>query len=49
MPMITSPDNQKLKEIRKLARSRKRTDRFIAEGEDLVGAPEHVDLSLIHI
>jgi RNA methyltransferase, TrmH family len=36
--MITSPDNQKLKEIRKLARSRKRTDRFIAEGEDLVGA-----------
>ena len=36
--MITSPDNQKLKEIRKLARSRKRTDRFIAEGEDLVEA-----------
>ena len=36
--MITSPDNQKLKEIRKLARSRKRTDRFIAEGEDLIGA-----------
>jgi RNA methyltransferase, TrmH family len=35
--MITSPDNQKLKEIRKLARSRKRTDRFIAEGEGLVG------------
>jgi RNA methyltransferase, TrmH family len=44
-PVITSPDNQKLKEIRKLARSRKRTDRFIAEGEDLVGAgwePEYV-------
>jgi TrmH family RNA methyltransferase len=43
--MITSPDNQKLKEIRKLARSRKRTDRFIAEGEDLVEAawePEYV-------
>jgi RNA methyltransferase, TrmH family len=43
--MITSPDNQKLKEIRKLARSRKRTDRFIAEGEDLVNAgwePEYV-------
>jgi len=36
--MITSPDNQKLKEIRKLARSRKRTDLFIAEGEDLVEA-----------
>jgi TrmH family RNA methyltransferase len=43
--MITSPDNQKLKEIRKLARSRKRSDRFIAEGEDLVEAawePEYV-------
>ena len=43
--MITSPDNQKLKEIRKLARSRKRTDLFIAEGEDLVAAawePEYV-------
>jgi RNA methyltransferase, TrmH family len=43
--MITSPDNQKLKEIRKLARSRKRTDRFIAEGEDLVEAgwePEYI-------
>ena len=36
--MITSPDNQKLKEIRKLARSRKRSDLFIAEGEDLVDA-----------
>ena len=36
--MITSADNQKLKEIRKLARSRKRSDRFIAEGEDLVNA-----------
>ena len=43
--MITSPDNQKLKEIRKLARSRKRSDLFIAEGEDLVDAawePEYV-------
>jgi TrmH family RNA methyltransferase len=43
--MITSPDNQKLKEIRKLARSRKRSDLFIAEGEDLVNAawePEYV-------
>ena len=36
--MITSPDNQKLKQIRKLARSRKRSDLFIAEGEDLVDA-----------
>ena len=47
MPMITSPDNQKLKEIRKLIRSRKRSDLFIAEGEDLVDAaagwePEYV-------
>jgi TrmH family RNA methyltransferase len=43
--MITSPDNQKLKEIRKLARSRKRSDLFIAEGEDLVDMawePEYV-------
>jgi TrmH family RNA methyltransferase len=43
--LITSPDNQKLKEIRKLARSRKRSDLFIAEGEDLVDAgwePEYV-------
>jgi RNA methyltransferase, TrmH family len=45
MPMITSPDNQKLKEIRKLVRSRKRSDLFVAEGEDLVEAawePEYV-------
>ena len=44
-PMITSPDNQKLKEIRKLVRSRKRSDLFVAEGEDLVEAgwePEYV-------
>jgi RNA methyltransferase, TrmH family len=43
--MITSPDNQKLKEIRKLARGRKRTELFIAEGEDLVDVawePEYV-------
>jgi TrmH family RNA methyltransferase len=38
--LITSTDNQKLKEIRKLARSRKRTDLFIAEGEDLVASAE---------
>jgi TrmH family RNA methyltransferase len=36
--MITSPHNQKLKEIRKLAAGRRRTDLFIAEGEDLVEA-----------
>jgi len=43
--MITSPDNQKLKEIRKLTRSRKRSELFVAEGEDLVEAgwePEYV-------
>lgn len=38
--MITSPDNQHLKQIRKLARRRERdrTRLFIAEGEDLLGA-----------
>ena len=40
--MITSPDNQQLKEIRKLAdkRHRARTGLFVAEGEDLVEAAE---------
>jgi TrmH family RNA methyltransferase len=38
--MITSPDNEKLKRIRKLAakRERERTNLFVAEGEDLVEA-----------
>jgi RNA methyltransferase, TrmH family len=38
--MITSPDNDKLKTIRKLARrrERERTGLFVAEGEDLVAA-----------
>lgn len=38
--MITSPDNPKLKQIRKLAggRERKRSGLFAAEGEDLVAA-----------
>ncbi|HEX6115518.1 MAG TPA: RNA methyltransferase [Solirubrobacterales bacterium] len=38
--MITSPDNEKLKTIRKLAaaRERRRTGLFAAEGEDLVEA-----------
>ncbi|MDQ3240534.1 MAG: RNA methyltransferase [Actinomycetota bacterium] len=38
--MITSPDNDKLKLIRRLAdrRHRRRTDLFVAEGEDLVAA-----------
>jgi RNA methyltransferase, TrmH family len=40
--MITSPDNSKLKSIRKLQarRERDRTGLFAAEGEDLVGAAE---------
>ena len=38
--MITSPDNERLKTIRKLAskRERERTGLFVAEGEDLVEA-----------
>jgi TrmH family RNA methyltransferase len=38
--MISSPDNQHLKELRKLARpaGRARTGRFVAEGEDLYEA-----------
>ena len=38
--MISSPDNQKLKQIRKLhsKRERARTGLFVAEGEDLVAA-----------
>ena len=38
--MITSPDNDKLKLIRRLAdrRHRRRTELFVAEGEDLVDA-----------
>ncbi len=34
--MITSPHNDKLKEVRRL--QRKRTSRFVAEGEDLLAA-----------
>ena len=46
--MITSPDNQKLKQIRKLhaRRERARSGLFVVEGEDLVAAatvePEYV-------
>ncbi len=38
--MITSKDNERLKEVRKLhrARGRERTGRFVAEGEDLLAA-----------
>ncbi len=42
-PTITSPHNEKLKEIRKLRarrRDRERTGRFVAEGEDLLGAAD---------
>ncbi|HSF01665.1 MAG TPA: RNA methyltransferase [Solirubrobacterales bacterium] len=40
--MITSPDNEKLKRIRKLRsrRERDRTGLFVVEGEDLVAAAE---------
>lgn len=40
MPPITSPHNARLKELRKLARTRERRDSglFVAEGEDLVRA-----------
>jgi tRNA G18 (ribose-2'-O)-methylase SpoU len=34
--LITSPHNEKLKEIRRLRR--RRSSRFVAEGEDLVAA-----------
>lgn len=39
-PVITSPDNQRLKQVRKLAgrRERGRTGLFVAEGEDLIAA-----------
>jgi TrmH family RNA methyltransferase len=43
MPPITSPHNQKLKEIRKLRmrrRDRERDGRFVAEGEDLLAAAD---------
>jgi TrmH family RNA methyltransferase len=37
--MITSPHNDKLKEVRRL--QRRREARFVAEGEDLIEAAEH--------
>jgi RNA methyltransferase, TrmH family len=42
MTPITSPNNPKLKQLRKLARSRERerTGLFVAEGEDLVAAAQ---------
>jgi RNA methyltransferase, TrmH family len=40
--MITSPDNEKLKTVRRLSRrrERERTGMFVAEGEDLIAAAE---------
>jgi TrmH family RNA methyltransferase len=42
MPPITSPHNERLKELRRLARKRGRdeTGRFVAEGEDLLAAAD---------
>ncbi|MDQ6750725.1 MAG: RNA methyltransferase [Actinomycetota bacterium] len=42
MTPITSPHNERLKELRKLARRRERsrTGRFVAEGEDLLAAAD---------
>lgn len=42
MPPITSPHNERLKELRRLARKRGRdeTKRFVAEGEDLLAAAD---------
>ena len=43
MTQITSPHNQKLKEIRKLRqrrRWRERAGQFVAEGEDLLSAAD---------
>lgn len=40
--MITSPNNEKLREVKKLAdrRARSKTGRFVAEGEDLLAAAD---------
>ena len=48
---ITSSHNEKLKEIRKLARRRSREDasRFVAEGEDLVRAAAASGWSPVHL
>ncbi len=49
--IITSPHNDKLKEIRKLARRRERDDRgrFVAEGEDLVAAAARAGWTPVHL
>jgi TrmH family RNA methyltransferase len=48
---ITSPHNEKLKEIRKLARRRSRdaAGRFVAEGEDLVAAAAAAGWPPVHV
>ena len=49
--IITSPHNEKLKEIRKLARRRERDERgrFVAEGEDLVEAAARAGWAPVHL
>ncbi len=49
--IITSAHNDKLKEIRKLARRRERDDRgrFVAEGEDLVAAAARAGWAPVHL
>jgi RNA methyltransferase, TrmH family len=44
--MITSPQNEKLKEIRRL--QRRPEDRFVAEGEDLVAAAEAAEWRAVY-
>jgi TrmH family RNA methyltransferase len=49
--IITSPHNDKLKEIRKLARRRERDERgrFVAEGEDLIAAAARAGWKPVHL
>jgi TrmH family RNA methyltransferase len=49
--IITSPHNDKLKEIRKLARRRERDERgrFVAEGEDLVAGAARAGWAPVHL
>ena len=49
--IITSTHNEKLKEIRKLARRRERDSRgrFVAEGEDLVAAARQAGWQPVHL
>src|SRR4051812_43772690 len=49
--IITSTHNEKLKEIRRLARRRERDERgrFVAEGEDLVAAAAQAGWAPVHL